>query len=63
MKKKLGRPPVYDMPDLIPDTPENVARIFMGSPTVPTGGWLCLLFIHPRAPNLINLRSASTMPA
>ena len=24
---------------------------------------LCLLFIHPRAPNLINLRSASTMPA
>ena len=23
---------------------------------------LCLLFIHPRAPNLINLRSASTMP-
>ena len=25
--------------------------------------WVCLLFIHPRAPNLINLRSASTMPA
>ena len=25
--------------------------------------YLCLLFIHPRAPNLINLRSASTMPA
>ena len=24
---------------------------------------VCLLFIHPRAPNLINLRSASTMPA
>ena len=24
---------------------------------------LCLLFIHPRAPNLINLRSAGTMPA
>ena len=24
---------------------------------------LCLLFIHPRAPNLINLGSASTMPA
>ena len=24
---------------------------------------LCLLFIHPCAPNLINLRSASTMPA
>ena len=39
VKKKLGRPPVYDMPDLIPDTPENVARIFMGSPKVPPGGW------------------------
>ena len=26
-------------------------------------GFLCLLFIHPRAPNLINLRSASTMLA
>ena len=24
---------------------------------------LCLLFIHPRAPNLIGLRSAGTMPA
>ena len=26
-------------------------------------GCLCLLFIHPRAPNLISLRSAGTMPA
>ena len=25
-------------------------------------GILCLLFIHPRAPNLISLRSAGTMP-
>ena len=25
--------------------------------------WLCLLFIHPRVPNLIDLRSTSTMPA
>ena len=25
--------------------------------------WLCLLFIHPQAPNLINLRSVGTMPA
>ena len=24
---------------------------------------VCLLFIHPRAPNLIGLRSAGTMPA
>ena len=27
------------------------------------GGNLCLLFIHPRAPNLISLRSAGTMSA
>ena len=28
------------------------------------GGYaLCLLFIRPRAPNLIDLRSAGTMPA
>ena len=27
------------------------------------GSQLCLLFIHPRAPNLIGLRSAGTMPA
>ena len=27
------------------------------------GYHLCLLFIHPRAPNLISLRSAGTMPA
>ena len=26
-------------------------------------GLLCLLFIHPGAPNLISLRSAGTMPA
>ena len=39
MKKKLGRPPVYEMPELIPDTHENVARIFMGSPPVPAGEW------------------------
>ena len=25
--------------------------------------YLCLLFIHPRAPNFISLRSAGTMPA
>ena len=36
--------------------------------TVPTASLrllygLCLLFIHPRAPNLISLRSASTMAA
>ena len=30
---------------------------------VPVPNLLCLLFIHPRAPNLIGLRSAGTMPA
>ena len=25
--------------------------------------YLCLLFIHPRVPNLIDLRSTSTMPS
>ena len=34
-------------------------------PFRPTGApeLLCLLFIHPGAPNLISLRSAGTMPA
>ena len=27
------------------------------------GTGVCLLFIHPGAPNLISLRSAGTMPA
>ena len=40
--------PSTDLPDEIPETNRYI---------------LCLLFIHPRAPNLINLRSASTMPA
>ena len=30
--------------------------------TLAVPGKLCLLFIHPRAPNLISLRSAETMP-
>ena len=30
--------------------------------TLAVPGKLCLLFIHPRAPNLISLRSAGTMP-
>ena len=32
-------------------------------PTVYEDAGLCLLFIHPRAPNLIGLRSPGTMPA
>ena len=38
-KHGRGRPRIYVMPDPIPDTPENIARIFMTSPVVPKGGW------------------------
>ena len=38
-KPKLGRPVKHPMPDLIPDTPENIARAVMCSPAVPRGGW------------------------
>ena len=37
-KKARGRP-VRPMPDPIPDTPENVARIVMQAPTKPQDGW------------------------
>ena len=45
------------------DVGERVAtlgRCFAGELTM--HHYLCLLFIHPRAPNLISLRSAGTMP-
>ena len=38
-KRGRGRPRIYVMPEPIPDTPENIARIFMNSPVVPKGGW------------------------
>ena len=38
-KKKRGRPVTRTMPEPIPDTPENIAGIFMNSPVVPKGGW------------------------
>ena len=31
-RKKPGRPPELEMPDLIPDTPENIARACMKRP-------------------------------
>ena len=34
----------------------------IGGMLIDTLAYLCLLFIHPRAPNLISLRSAGTMP-
>ena len=38
-KRKRGRPVVLKMPELIPDTPENIARAVITSPPVPKGGW------------------------
>ena len=49
------RPPmIIAERDLAGATPESLARALLR---------LCLLFIHPGAPNLISLRSAGTMPA
>ena len=31
-KRKRGRPTKYPMPEQIPDTPENVARVVMNTP-------------------------------
>ena len=36
---KRGRPVVYKMPPLIPDTPANIAQAVLGSPPTPPGGW------------------------
>lgn len=35
LKTKRGRPRVRVMPDLIPDTPENIARAIMQGPPKP----------------------------
>ena len=37
--RKRGRPVTHVMPNLIPDTPENIARAVLTSPKVPPGGW------------------------
>ena len=39
VKPTRGRPVTHPMPDLIPDTPENIALAVMRSPAVPRGGW------------------------
>ena len=38
-KKLRGRPVTKPMPDPIPDTPENVARIVLQAPAKPKDGW------------------------
>ena len=38
-QRKRGRPVVQKMPELIPDTPENIARAVLASPKTPKDGW------------------------
>ena len=38
-KRERGRPVVMKMPELIPDTPENIARAVLASPKTPKDGW------------------------
>ena len=37
--RSRGRPPVRIMPELIPDTPENVVRAISQGPPKPAGEW------------------------
>ena len=39
VKPKRGRPVTHPMPDVIPDTPENIVRAVLRSSAVPRGGW------------------------
>ena len=47
-KRKRGRPPVYVMPEQIPDTPENVAKVIMSSP--PKAEWKFMKELEDKAP-------------
>lgn len=38
-KRKRGRPVVLKTPELIPDTPENIAKAVLTSPKTSKGGW------------------------
>ncbi len=37
--KQRGRPVTNAMPEPIPDTPEDIARVVLQSPRTPPGGW------------------------
>ena len=37
--RKRGRPPVYVMPDPIPETPKNVARAILNTPPKKDNEW------------------------
>ena len=47
-KRKRGRPPVYTMPELIPDTPEHVASVILNSP--PKKEWKFMKELEDKAP-------------
>ena len=38
-KKQRGRPPVKEMPEPIPDTPENVAKALLTTPPKKEDEW------------------------
>ena len=38
-KRPRGRPVTKPMPELIPDTPENVAKALLSTPPVPEEAW------------------------
>ena len=47
----------------LPPPKRGETDVFKLDDLIPEVSILCLLFIHPRAPNLIGLRSPGTMPA
>ena len=49
--------------EVLKENDVDIVPIPTKSPNCNPHAELCLLFIHPRAPNLISLRSAGTMPA
>ena len=38
-KRPRGRPPVYPMPEPIPDTPENIAKAILSTPPKKDSEW------------------------
>lgn len=47
-KQKRGRPPEYDMPEPIPDTPENVAKAILSTPPKREDEWNYLRTHHEK---------------
>ena len=38
-KRQRGRPPVYPMPEPIPDSPENIAKAILSTPPKKDSEW------------------------